>query len=38
MLGCTSLVLQEELADVCGEGTYGEKMAQMREEIEKAHE
>ena len=32
------LVLQEELADVCGEGSYGDKMAQIREEIEKQHE
>eukprot|EP00731_Ephydatia_muelleri_P020296 Em0013g23a len=31
-------VLQEELADVCGEGSYGDKMAQIREEIEKQHE
>lgn len=30
--------LQEELADFCGEGTYAAKMAQIRDEIEKAHE
>ena len=31
-------VLQEELSEVCGEGSYTEKMAQVHDEIEKAHE